>query len=153
MEWFKRFGLRAKLLLLEQIKLGTTPHKLAQTVGFGMVLGIIPVLGVTTGLCALFALRLRLNQVIIQAVNYVAYPFQLLLFIPFYRAGEWLFNQPPIPLYIPDLIEQFQMNFWGSMEKYTMAGLMGVCAWLLISPLLYFGLYSVTNLVVKKIKV
>ena len=152
MEWVKRFGVKAQLLFVEQIRLGTTHHKLAQTVGFGMVLGIIPVLGVTTALCALFALRLKLNQVIIQAINYVAYPFQLLLFIPFYRLGELLFNRPPIPLYIPDLIEQFKMNFWGSMEKYTVAGLMGVCAWLIIAPVLYFGLYSATHLLLKKIK-
>ena len=41
---------------------------------------------------------LRLNQPLIQAVNFLAYPLQLALLIPFLRAGEWLFGAPHTPL-------------------------------------------------------
>jgi hypothetical protein len=51
------------------------------------------------------------------------------------------------------LIEQFKLNFWQSMERYLYTGLMGVCAWLLISPVLYAFVYWGTFYLVKRIKI
>lgn len=51
------------------------------------VLGTFPVYGVPTLLCVAAARVLRLNLVALLAINQLATPVQLALFIPFVRAG------------------------------------------------------------------
>jgi hypothetical protein len=53
----------------------------------GFVLGTFPVYGVPTLLCVAAARVLRLNPVALLAVNQLATPVQLALFVPFVRAG------------------------------------------------------------------
>jgi Uncharacterized protein conserved in bacteria (DUF2062) len=53
----------------------------------GLVLGTFPVYGVPTLLCVVAARALRLNPVALLALNQLATPVQLALFVPFVRAG------------------------------------------------------------------
>src|SRR5580698_10669544 len=78
--------------VLEWLQCGMAPRQLAFTLALGFAIGCIPLLGVTTAICALLALVLRLNMPAIQAANWVAMPLQLVLLIPFLRLGQWLFH-------------------------------------------------------------
>src|SRR5713101_5645003 len=82
----------------ELLRQGVTPEKIALSVALGAALGVFPVIGATTTLCALAALILRLNLPAIQIVNYVVYPLQIALLIPFFRIGERLFGAPHFAL-------------------------------------------------------
>jgi uncharacterized protein (DUF2062 family) len=62
-----------------------SPKKLALTIALGVTLGAIPLLWGASILCVVGAWALRLNQVCLQVVNYLAWPLQLALLIPFYR--------------------------------------------------------------------
>ncbi|MDR3739400.1 MAG: DUF2062 domain-containing protein [Terracidiphilus sp.] len=72
--------------------MGVSPRRLALTLALGFAIGCLPVVGITTALCALVALALRLNLPAIQAANYVAMPLQLVLIVPFVRMGRWMFS-------------------------------------------------------------
>jgi hypothetical protein len=48
---------------------------------------MFPVLGSTTILCAAAAFVLRLSLLAIQAVNFLIYPLQLIVFLPFLQGG------------------------------------------------------------------
>jgi uncharacterized protein (DUF2062 family) len=109
----------------------------------GLVLAIFPILGTTTALCACAALAFRLNQPIIQLVNYAAYPLQLALLIPFYRVGETLFGRPHIPLSIPLLIDQFKANVPRFIEDFGLIALGGIAAWLLVAPIVVAAVFYV----------
>jgi uncharacterized protein (DUF2062 family) len=74
------------------LRQGISPRRLALTMALGFAIGCIPLLGVTTTLCVLVALALRLNFPVIQAANWAAAPFQLVLIVPFVRLGERLFT-------------------------------------------------------------
>lgn len=74
---------------------GATPRRLALTLSLGFAIGCLPVIGIPTLLCATLALALRLNLPAIQAANYLAMPFQLLLIVPFVRFGGWLTSAKP----------------------------------------------------------
>jgi hypothetical protein len=77
---------------------GLTPDKLALTLCLGTAIGVLPVLWGATVLCVVCGHLMRLNHVALQAVNYLAYPLQIALFIPFCLLGERLFPWgPPIP--------------------------------------------------------
>jgi uncharacterized protein (DUF2062 family) len=102
---------------------GITPHKLALTLALGVAVGILPLLWGSTLLCALLAFAFGLNQAGIQAVNYLSYPLQLALLVPFYRLGAKLFP--------------FAASFACSSVKgggLAVATLKALGAWLLIAP-------------------
>lgn len=135
---------RRRLLqpLLDQLRQGVSPHELALTLALGVTVAVLPVLGSTTLICALLAVWLRLNQPLIQLVNYLMYPLQLALLFPFLRAGEWLFRQPPVPLFsISALMERFSAGPGQFLLDYGRVGLYGLVVWLLCAPLLMAVIY------------
>ena len=84
------------------------PRQLAFTLALGFAIGCIPLLGVTTGICALLALILRLNMPAIQAANWIAMPVQAVLLIPFLRLGQWLFRGQPVSFNPAQLLLQIE---------------------------------------------
>jgi uncharacterized protein (DUF2062 family) len=130
-----------------QLRQGITPQKIALTVAVGATLGLFPILGSTTLLCFLAGIILRLNQPIIQAVNYLMYPLQITGIYFFIRTGEWLTRTPPLPFSIPGLLQQFRAAPLHFFQEFGMTALRGVLAWVLIAPLvaavLYFALLPV----------
>jgi uncharacterized protein (DUF2062 family) len=120
---------------------GVSPHRLALCVAIGVVVGNIPILGVSTILCAAIALAFRLNLPAIQIVQAVMAPTQLLLIIPFIRLGEWILRVPPEPVSIKlgmALLAQGAGHTIGVLRDAILhAGL----AWILIAPLAVYSLY------------
>lgn len=132
--WWQR---RVVAPIVAQLRQGITPQKVALTLALGGVLGIFPILGATTLLCAVAGVWLRLNQPIIQLVNYLVYPLQIALLIPFYRAGERLFGAEPVPIVdVAGLITRFGEGPWQFILDYGLVGLYGIAVWLLAAPLL-----------------
>ncbi len=77
---------------------GLTPKRLAATCSLGIAIGTMPLLLGTTLLCLVIAARFRLNQLLLQTVNYLVYPLQLSLLVPFYTLGNhWFTWGTPIP--------------------------------------------------------
>lgn len=83
---------------------GASPEKLAWSLALGLLVGINPLLGSTTVLCLALAFVLRLNLVASQITNHAVYPFQLLMVLPFLRAGSLLFDTAPLPMSGPALL-------------------------------------------------
>src|ERR1700752_5013056 len=109
--------LSRKLLrpLLELLRQGATPEKLALSIALGAVLALLPAIGCNTTLCALIALIWRLNLPAVQLVNYFLYPLQIALLIPFFRLGEKLFRAPHLPLSVSQIALMVHANFWGAV--------------------------------------
>jgi hypothetical protein len=140
----KKFLDRALLApLLNFLSQGLSPEKLALCVALGLLLGIFPVLGTTTLLCAAVAILFRLNMPAIQLINYFSYPLQLLLFIPYIRAGEFLFNQPPIPLDLVKIFAMLQTDLLGTINSLWITNVRAIAAWSLTAPLIALALYYI----------
>jgi uncharacterized protein (DUF2062 family) len=127
--------------IVAQLTQGITPEKIALTVAIGSGVALFPILGTTTLLCFLVALALRLNQPIIQGTGTLAYPLQLVLLLPFYRAGESLFSAPAIPLSIPQLLYRFFEDTPRFLQEYGMTGVRGIFVWSLLAPVGWAALY------------
>ena len=121
---------------------GITPEKIALSLAFGIVLGVFPVLGSTTILCAAAALIFRLNLPAIQLVNYLIYPLQLFFLLPFIRLGEMLFRAAPLQLSLAQMLAMARADLPHAIATLWLAGVHAMSAWLLIGPpailLLYF---------------
>src|SRR5271156_2028635 len=98
--------------IVELLRQGVTPEKMALSLALGLTLGVFPVLGTTTALCALVAFIWRLNLPAIQIVNYFVYPLQIALLIPFFRAGEILFGARHLPLSVAQIGAMVRASFW-----------------------------------------
>lgn len=127
--------------LVNFLRQGLSPQKLALCVSLGVVLGTFPILGSTTLLCTAAAIVLRLNMPAIQLVNYFVYPLQLLLFIPFIRAGELLFDQIPIPLDLPLIFQMLESDLIGTIKFLWWTNMRAIVAWFITVPPLGFVLY------------
>lgn len=128
--------------VVELLKQGITPHKIALAVVLGALLGMAPVLGTTIISCTLAALAFRLNLVLIQLVNNLVYPLQLVLLIPFVQAGQRLFGQPLMPLSAGQIVDMARHDFWKSLLALGGYIWHGTVAWLLfcvvVGPLSYW---------------
>lgn len=139
--WWRR---RVMAPVVAQLRQGTTPERIAASIAAGVVIGVFPILGATTLLCALVAAAFRLNQPVIQTVNYLIYPAQIALLFPFYRLGEKLFQQPPVPIAsLGALTERFWAGPGQFFIDYGMVALYGITVWLLVAPMIFGLLYGV----------
>ena len=131
------------LPIIDLMRQGITPEKIAQSLAFGIVLGVFPVLGSTTVLCTVAAVVFRLNLPAIQLVNYFVYPLQLALLIPFIRFGEILFRSPHVSLSLPFIFRMIRENVWQATRTYWTSGWHAMVAWFLVGPL---AIYLLTRL-------
>jgi hypothetical protein len=129
--------------LLNFLKQGLSPEKLALSVALGVSLGIFPVIGSTTILCTIAALVFRVNMPAIQLINYFASPLQLIFFIPFIRFGEILFNEPPLPLDVFQIIGMLQDNVLNAINALWWTTMHAIVAWLLVGPIVALILYFI----------
>lgn len=134
-----------------QLKQGVTPSKLALALALGLVVGVIPILGVTTAICALLAVWLRLNQPAIQVANYVAYPLQLLLFVPAFQAGAWLFGRLPLTFSFDQFRAELGADALGTIGRYLADNLRALAVWGLLAPLACGFLYLLLRAVLTRL--
>jgi uncharacterized protein (DUF2062 family) len=143
-EFFRR---RLVAPLLQLLRQGVTPEKLALSVALGASVAVVPVLGVSTLVCALLALWLRLNMPAIQLVNYLLTPAQLLLIIPFLRLGEHLAGAPRFKVTLESGLELLSRGVVDAVRILWDAIVHATLGWLALAPLgaaiLYFTLRPV----------
>jgi len=138
--FFDRRVIQPVLNLLRQ---GTKPEEIALSIAFGLVLGIFPSLGWTTLLCLLAAVTFRLNLPAVQLVNYLVYPLQLALLIPFIRAGELLFHSAIMPLSVSQILAMIKAGVWHSIKVLWIATVQAIAVWALIAPPAIYILYRI----------
>lgn len=122
---------------------GVTPEKIALSMAVGVALGIFPVIGATTALCAVAAVLFRLNLPAIQIVNYAVYPLQICLLIPFLRAGEWLFRAGPLVFSLTQMITLVRRNAFRAAVVLWTSIWHAIAVWCLIAPIVVAILYIV----------
>lgn len=138
--------------LLQLLKQGSSPKKLAICIACGMVIGIMPILGLPTPLCVVAAFIFRLNQVIIQLANYLVYPIQLLLFYPFSLLGaHFIFTGQMMNKAYVEQIFSDALTLTKIFELFGVFILQAFIGWIFVLPFLLIPIYYVCYwLLVKK---
>ncbi len=130
---------------------GITPEKIALSLASGIVLGTFPVLGSTTILCAGAALVFGLNLPAIQLVNYLIYPMQLFLLVPFIRMGEKLFRAAPLQLSLTQILAMVRADPLHAISTLWLTELHAMSAWLLIAIPTICLLYALLSRTLRRI--
>jgi uncharacterized protein (DUF2062 family) len=120
--------------IIDLLKQGVTPEKMALSLALGAAIGVFPALGWSTSLCAIVALALRLNLPAIQIVNYVVYPAQIALLIPFFRMGEKLFGAPHLPISVSQIHAMIRASVWSSIKLLWTTTWHAMVVWAMMAP-------------------
>lgn len=127
--------------LLGLLTMGLSPGKLALTVSLGLVVGIMPLLGVATLVCTALGYRFKLNIPALLLICYLAGPFYLVLYLPFIQLGIWAFGAAEFRMSFGEILEMFREDWLMALNKIWLANMLGLLAWALVSIPLGFGLY------------
>ena len=138
--------------LMTLLRQGVTPRELALCLALGTAIGLIPILGVSTALCALVALLLGLNMPAIQLVNYLLTPLQLILIIPLLRFGEHLVGAPRFPITLESGLALLSQGVIDAIRILASAIAHATLGWLVIAPLLAFVLFRVLEPVLRHLR-
>jgi uncharacterized protein (DUF2062 family) len=133
--WLKPF--------IQLLRQGVSPEKIALTIALGIVLGATPVLGSTTLLCTLAAIVLRLNLPAIQLVNGAMYPLQLILLIPFYRLGAWMFQVDASTISLGGVTALIRQGVGHAVRTLWVVTMHALLAWLVLGMATLAVLYAV----------
>jgi uncharacterized protein (DUF2062 family) len=129
--------------LLALLKQGVSPNRLALSVALGIVIGNIPIIGVSTIVCTAIALVFRLNLAAIQITQAAMAPSQILLIIPFVRLGEWILRVPPRPVSIKEGLALLAQGAGYAIVALWDSILHASLAWVIVAPFAVFLLYKI----------
>jgi uncharacterized protein (DUF2062 family) len=120
--------------LLDFLRQGITAERLAFSIALGGALSCFPIVGTTTILCTIVALTFRLNLPAIQVGNYLAFPLQLALFVPFLRLGERLTRAQHMPLAPDQLLAMAKASPDETLRVLLAGQWHSILGWLIVAP-------------------
>ncbi len=143
--------LRRRLVrpVVEQLTQGLSPDSIALTIAIGLAIAVIPVVGTTTILCTTTAIALRLNQPLIQAINYLSFPLQLAFILPYLKLGRLLFGGPVVRMSAEELAAFVTSRPGEAFEVLWRVTLHAVGAWALTAPLIAGTVFFVVRPVLR----
>jgi uncharacterized protein (DUF2062 family) len=137
--------------ILDLLRQGVTPEKMALSLALGGALGVFPALGCATLLCVIVAVVLRLNLPAIQIVNYFVYPIQIALLVPFFRLGEKLFRAAPLPVSIAQIHAMIHANVWAAIRLLWTTMWHAIVVWGLIAPVFVGLAYLILTPILRRV--
>jgi len=147
-----RILLQLRQTLQSQLAQGLDQRRLAAALALGISFGLLPCFFGASLLCALFAAQFRLNQLIVQLVNYLLYPVQLFLLLPYFKLGTLLFPGQGSPHDLAQLIPLVRAAPLEFMQQLWRVNLQAIGVWLLTLPLLWWISFHLALSVLQRLK-
>ena len=129
----KRYSERVLLPVANIRKQGFSSETLAMSISIGIIGGAFPVIGLASYVCLLLTLAFKQNIIIVQVVNWLVYPLQILLIIPFLRIGNSIFSGGAFTLTLHQLVAAFQGGLMNGIKLIGLISLYGIVAWVAIA--------------------
>lgn len=137
--------------IVSQLTQGITVEKIALSFAVGSLCAFFPILGVATPLCLVAGAALRLNQAIVQIINWTTAPIYFPLVFAFIQLGDFLLGTARAPL-DPGLVAarlrsdpgQFLHSF-GAIAGHALLG------WAVLAPIWVAVGYFISLLVLRTV--
>jgi len=100
----------------------------------------------------LAAMALRLNLPAIQLVNYLVYPLQFALLLPFIKMGAWIFRAQPVNMSAAQMVKLIRSDLWHAMATLWTATMHALVAWFALSSLASMLLYLLLTPALRKLE-
>jgi uncharacterized protein (DUF2062 family) len=136
--WRRRIGDPVMALLTQ----GVTPDKIAATFAVGTAASLFPFFGFTTTLNILAGFCFRMNQPLLQLINYLLTPLHVVMILVYVRAGEWIWRAGDDRFTLSDVIETFRHDSLREfLNRFGWAGIHALTAWAISAPIIVAALY------------
>ncbi|MDP4292147.1 MAG: DUF2062 domain-containing protein [Bacteroidota bacterium] len=133
-------------------KQGVSTETLAFSVAIGVVGGAFPVLGLASYICLIMTLSFRQNIIIVQVANWLAYPIQIILLIPFMKLGHSIFAGGDLTITMHQVTVAFQSGIINGFREIGLISLYGIIAWTALSIPCLFIFYTLFLLFFRNVK-
>ncbi|MFA6962851.1 MAG: DUF2062 domain-containing protein [Opitutaceae bacterium] len=136
--WKRRLGDPIIALLTQ----GVTPDKIAATLAIGTSASLFPFFGFTTTLNIVVGLCFRMNQPLLQVINYLLAPVHLVMILVYVRIGEWIWGAGDDRFTLTEVFETFRHNSLREfLHRFGWAGVHAFTAWAISVPFIICGIY------------
>lgn len=137
--------------VVAQLTQGLTPHKIALTIAIGSAIAMFPILGTTTLICLAVGIVMRLNQPIIQMVNYLCTPVHLTFIFYAFRWGERIFGTHHNPIQFRGMMRLLREHPLDFLGTYSLTAIHAIMIWAILVPFWATAAYYVVLPVVRAI--
>jgi uncharacterized protein (DUF2062 family) len=138
---------KLKSIIVQEMRRGTSVHSLSRAIALGILLGLFPVLGVTTLFTLLLGRWLGLNIPAMMVANYAVAPVQIALIYVLIKSGEFLFaiDSGLDYAYFKELTSH---SYRETMERLWLSILASIAAWVPLATILYYPLYFMSRVLI-----
>ena len=148
----EQISLRVLIPLSNIRKQGFSSETLALSVSIGIIGGSFPVFGFATYVCLLLTFLFKQNIIIVQVANWLAYPLQILLLIPFMKLGNSIITGGDLIITMHQVVVAFESGLMNGIREIGIISLYGVIAWTAIAIPSLFILYMLFLILFKNMK-
>jgi uncharacterized protein (DUF2062 family) len=110
-----------------------SPAQLALSISLSVMLGLFPFFFLPTVFIVLAAFVLRLNLPVMMACNYIVWPLQIILFIPYIHLGNWLFGSNAEAVSFTVMVQAFRLGFVQALHHLLNILMLAAGAWAISS--------------------
>jgi len=133
--------MKIKQVLINELKKGVSVRDISRAICMGFLIGIGPIMGITTLISAFVSYRFNLNQVIVQSINYLVYPLQIIFLPVYFKVVTFIFPNlspfPPGQFEVAKIISLFSDSPWLFLKQFMGIGLVAMLIWLVMSLMFY----------------
>jgi len=133
------------------LRQGITPERLAVSISCGITVGICPLVGTTTAACTMLAILLRLNLLAMQLGNWLVWPVQIALVVPFLVMGDRLFG-PGRLVNIERIAALLRDDALLALQTVSRVVIHAAAAWAVCAPFVFVVLYGSFVFVFRRMK-
>lgn len=128
-----------------QLSQGYSIEKVSMSIAVGLAVACTPVIGISTALGIIIATIFSLNHVVLQTINYIAYPLHLALIIPFLMLGQRVFSKQIVSLNLKHMLAVFEKSPATFFKTYGMIALHGLLLWIIAAPVIILTTYLIAK--------
>jgi uncharacterized protein (DUF2062 family) len=148
-KWWQR---RITDPIVAQLTQGLTPHKIALTIAIGSGIAMFPILGTTTLICLIAGIFMKLNQPIIQAVNFGCTPIHLPFIFYSFKWGERIFGAAHTNVEMRVMRRLLVSDPWKFVQDYSVTALHAIIVWAILVPFWALIIYYIALPILKGIE-
>ena len=146
------FTLRVLIPISSIRKQEFSSETLALSVSIGIIGGAFPVLGFASYICLILTLIFKQNIIIVQVANWLVYPLQIILLIPFMKLGNSILTGSDLTITINQVVAAFQSGLLNGIREIGMISLYAIIAWAAFAIPALFILYMFFLVLFKNMK-
>ncbi len=138
--------------IVAQLTQGLTPQKIALTIAIGSSIAMFPILGTTTLICLIVGVFMKLNQPIIQAVNWACTPIHIPFIFYSFKWGELAFGSAHTRLEMRVMRRLLVDDPLRFVQDYSTTALHAVVIWAILVPFWAAAVYYISLPIMRSIE-